>query len=432
MIKRLLWYAADNLSGLLFGLLSVIVIARQYGVENTGYLAYVQAVASMFSFFYVLGLDNVIMHAFSSEKKKSEIVSAVLFLRTCGSLIFVLAVILWANFFSNIPNEIIFYLSIAVCSFLILGKSSIFRLYFQAKGQPKILSLATFISRIVASIYIAYAIFCQIEYIAAVQYFLVAALVNYGIIAFYYFRSSTLSFSIKNALKKSGELLTQSFYILLSSMVFPIFMYIDVLVIEHFLSEYDLGIYAAASKLVAQAIFLGHIIVLSFYKEIHDEVVSVGLSGKKLRVAYVLIISLALTGCILTIFISKPLIQLLFGDQFSDSAPILNIMVWKLLFIYLAALNSRILVIKGWTHIELIKSIIAAVLSVIMAFTLIPRYGTSGAAMASVSSFMVADLALYVIFKETRPLFFLFFKSLYSMAWQPLKTGQDVITTLRS
>ncbi|WP_422446302.1 MULTISPECIES: flippase [unclassified Endozoicomonas] len=432
MIKRLLWYAADNFSGLLFGLLSVIVIARQYGVENTGYLAYIQAVASMFSFFYVLGLDNVIMHTFSSEKKESEIVSAVLFLRTLGSIIFILSVILWSHFFSNIPNELIIYLSIAVCSFLVLGKSSVFRLYFQARGQPKMLSLATLISRIVASVYIAYAIFYQIEYAAAVQYFLVAAMINYGIVAYCYFRKGTFSFHVKEVIQKSGNLIAKSYYILFSSMIFPIFMYIDILVIEHFLSEYDLGIYAAASKLVAQAIFLGHIIVLSFYKEIHDEVVTVGLGGDKLRLSYTLIIILALTGCILTFFISTPLIQLLFGDQFSDSAPILSILVWKLLFIYLAALNSRILVINGWTHIELIKSILAAVLSVVMAFTLIPMYGTIGAAMASVSSFMVADLLLYVIFKETRPLFFLFFKSLYGIVWQPLKTGQDLITTLRS
>ena len=432
MIKRLFWYAADNFSGLLFGLLSVIVIARQYGVENTGYLAYVQAVASMFSFFYILGLDNVTMHSFSSEKKKSEIVSAVLFLRTIGSILFILVVTLWSHYFSNIPNEIIIYLSIAVCSFLIFGKSSVFRLYFQSEGQPKVLSLATLISRCTASFYIAYAVIYQIEYTAAVQYFLIAALVNYGIVSYCYFRKNTVSFSLTKVFCISRELISKSYYILFSSMIFPIFMYIDVLVIEHFLSKYDLGIYAAASKLVAQAIFLGHIIVLTFYKEIHDEVVSVGLSGEKLKQSYTLIIILAFTGCILTFFISTPLMKLLYGDQFSGSAPILNILVWKLLFIYLAALNSRILVIQGWTHIELIKAIITSVFSLIMAFTLIPMLGTIGAAISSVSSFMIADLLLYAVFKETRPLFFLFFRSLYGIFWKPLKTGQDLITTLRS
>ncbi|MDC0609991.1 hypothetical protein OAP63_04615, partial [Vibrio sp.] len=108
--------------------------------------------------------------------------------------------------------------------------------------------------------------------------------------------------------------------------------------------------------------------------------------------------------------------------EYVQSTLILKIVVWKLMFAYFGALFSRVLIIKGWSQIELIKTVIASALSLSLSIVFIQIYGLVAVAIVSVLSYVVADLLSYLLFKNTRIFFFVVVEELFFLIKNPIKS----------
>ena len=88
-------------------------------------------------------------------------------------------------------------------------------------------------------------------------------------------------------------------------------------------------------------------------------------------------------------FLSAPLIALLFGDAYADSAPVLQILAWSATLVVLRGTFRQALAATGNQRLDLYCAAGASLVNIALNFALIPLLGIIGAAIATLISEVV-------------------------------------------
>ena len=433
-LKKGAWYAVENVSTIMFGLLSVILVARLFGPESLGKLSFVQAITTMLLFTVVLGLDHIIVRDLARNPKDKRYISTV----------FILQAISWC-FFAGLTFISLWYLSdksleldvIIICFSVILAtyfsRATIVKLYFQAVNQPKKIGSSAVYSRLIGLLYLGWALFNEYSYEYVILFIPIQGLVNFIILLRYYLQEQNGQLEFYFDLTIVKRLLTESLPLLASAALFPIFMQADILLIGKLMSEHDVGIYSAASRLITQFVFLGHIITMTFYLALSKRIDENTPDQEQfIKGVIKLLFIFGFSMSLFTSLLSEFIIEVLYGKGFQGAGSVLSIVAWKWVFIFPAALYSRLLVLKGLMRYELIKSLVVATFSLTANYLMIPTFGLVGAATISVLSFFIADYLIYSVFKPTRGLFSLASTSVLEVFFKPRKSLADIRYTLGS
>lgn len=424
----MIWYSFEYLTAIAFGLLSIVLIARIFGPENLGKLSYIQAVANLVIFMAVLGLEQILLKDLAKEPSNGDKLLNAVLLQLLGTIVFagliyIIVMILEEGKLSPELNTIMF----AVILFTFFSRATGLKVYFQAITKPKIITIAAIVSRLFSLVYIFYSLHENYEYQFVILFLPIQAFINFIILlAFFYFdeqRPTSFSPNWKGML----DLIREALPLIGATALFPLFMQGDIVLIKHFLGNEATGIYSAAAKLIEQLVFVGHVIVLSFYSKI----IELHSTNKVLYKEYLtsmikILIIIGLIGAVSVSLLSSFIIITLYGDQFKGADSILAILAWKWLFIFPAALLSRLLIIDGLAKYEFIKSVIAATVSIGLNILLIPTNGAIAAAAVSILAYFIADLLLYKFFKQTRSYWTLILASYTSIFTNPMSLKADV------
>ena len=176
--------------------------------------------------------------------------------------------------------------------------------------------------------------------------------------------------------------------------------------LTYFLDSTQVGLYSVASKLMIQAIFLGHVFVLTFYPRLQKLMKSADKNYLDFIQGLVnMLILLALSLAIFVFIFADIIVISIFGPEFAKSAFYLRILVWSWIFIFPSALYTRLLILNNNTNFEFYKSILAASLCLILNFLMIPIYGPIAAAAVSLLTYFIADWLFFAVSVKTRPMF---------------------------
>jgi O-antigen/teichoic acid export membrane protein len=127
--------------------------------------------------------------------------------------------------------------------------------------------------------------------------------------------------------------------------------------------------------------------------------------------------------------VAGPLIQLLYGAAFTPSADVLRIHSWTLALVALNTAWTRWVVVEGLHRTAVIFAMLALGSNVLLNWALIPAFGATGAAWATLAAF-VPPMLLRLCLPKTRPVALLMLKaalapSVYAASWlTKRKTGQ--------
>jgi O-antigen/teichoic acid export membrane protein len=80
---------------------------------------------------------------------------------------------------------------------------------------------------------------------------------------------------------------------------------------------------------------------------------------------------------------SNAIINLVYGEKFLSSIPVLDVLSWAILLFFVNFLLSNILITSGREMINAWNLIGATVLNILLNLVWIPRYGATGAAWAT-------------------------------------------------
>lgn len=102
--------------------------------------------------------------------------------------------------------------------------------------------------------------------------------------------------------------------------------------------------------------------------------------------------------------IAAPMIQLLYGKAYSATTPLLIVLIWSEVPVFFGVVISSALVARGLQRYLPFSTLVGAVTNILLNLVLIPRYGALGSSWATVVSYGLAGMLMFLCLPATRHL----------------------------
>ena len=170
--------------------------------------------------------------------------------------------------------------------------------------------------------------------------------------------------------------------------------------IKYMLGSYELGIYSAAANIIT-VFSIAPMLISQTNSPSIFRITKDCAEYEATRLKYMRDIALIGLGMSLFLLIaSKYIINILYGDAYSNASTILQISSLTPFVIALGAASSQIIIADNKSNIVFYKAIMALVLGVILNFTLIPLIGIAGAALSTLLAMTLSNIASNLFIKQ--------------------------------
>ena len=418
--KNTSWMMAEQFLRIIAGLIVGIWVARFLGPEQFGLFSYALAFTSIFGGIAKLGLDGIMARELVNYPEKRDIYLGTAFwLKVIGAFIAIGLMVIIVPFTGN-DSQINLYIFI-IAAGLIFQSFEVVQFYFQSQVMAKIVSICKVIQLAFSSIIKIYLVFTEAELI----YFVLVTVFDAFTLSVSYFIAYKLkkhsTFYKFFDFRIAKELLKDSWPLIISIIFVMIYMRIDQIMIKEMLGEYEVGIYSAALRFSEAFYFIPVLITNSLFPAIlNAKKQSEDIYKQRLLRLYTFLMWLAIIIALLISYLSESIVLLLLGANFQEAGQVLMIHVWATLFIFIGVASAKYLIAEEMTILSLKRTIIGAVINVVLNYYLIQLYGVSGAAMATVLSLFVANLLFDLSDRRLHAQFFLKIKSFFLpwFAWR--------------
>ena len=410
------WMMAERLLNIGVGFLMAIVLARYLGPEQFGILAYAISMTAIFASAGHMGLAGLVVREVVKQPAAvPETLGTTFMLKLTGMTLGFLLILIYASLFEEIGGTE-FWMLLIVASAIFFQTFDVVEYWFQSQVQAKYPAIAKS-SAILLSAGLKLLMVISGAGVVAFAFahtaqFVMAAL----ILALLYKGTTRVSLmSWKASFARARELLSQGWIIYLVSFFAGVYMKIDQVMLKWMVGAEEVGVYAVAAQLSEAWYFLPTAIVASFFpKLIKLHEADPTRFNQRFQQLLDLLFVLAIAVALLVSLVAGPLISLLFGTEYQNSASILTIHIWAGVFIFMRAAFSRWILIEGALMFSLVTQGLGALANVGLNALLIPHYGGEGAAMATLISYAVASYAALLVHSKTRPVFLMMTKSMVS------------------
>lgn len=405
------WLMGERVIRMVVSLFVGIYVIRFLGPERFGILSYVLSFVLLFSPLLHLGhREIIVLDLVKSPEKRDLILGSAILLRLGGSVLLLGGVSVGIQFVENDQQTL---LMIVIISVGIMFQSwELVDYYFQSQVQSKYTVWAQTIQLIVVSLCKLSLIFWQ----ASLFWFVIVFSIEYVILAILYLIMYIWRvgwFPIRRCnLKYTQKLLKNSLPLLFSTMAIMIYMKIDQIMLKELVGPASVGIYSAAVKLCEVWYQFPVLIAGSYYPVI----IAAKASNSELYYSYLqklysFLIWGAIAIAIPTTIFSDWIIHNLYGNEFAKSVVILQIYAWASVFVFMGVANHKWLLIENCQKYILLTTLLGMVINIVCNMILIPLYGASGAAVASLISYGIGSYGSLLFFPRLRVAFWLATKS---------------------
>ena len=359
-----------------------MLTARYLGPSNYGLINYASSFTSFFSTFCVLGINSVIVKNFIDHpNEEGRTTGSAIGVRMISSICSVVLIMVATLFLDR--GERTTHLVV-----LLLGLGAIPQVFdtlnywFQAKLESKYAAIASAIGYTVMMGYkISLLVFQK-----NVVWFAAASSIEYLVVAvclYYNYRrhgGPSLSFSWR----KVKELLNSSHHFILVSLMVSIYGSTDKLMLKQMMDETEVGFYSTAVTVCGLWCFILAAINDSMYPVILEAFESdIKLFERKCRQLYAIVFYTSVGVSILYTMFAKYIILILYGEAYLPAITPMRIVTWYIAFSYLG--DARNVWVISYDCQKYLKYLYigSAITNVVMNYFLIPLFGASGAAFAS-------------------------------------------------
>ena len=396
------WLVGDNVIRIAVGLLVGIWIARYLGPAGFGLLSYAAAFVSLFSALSALGLDRIVIRQLVAAKlDASKVLGTALRLKVAGGLT-VLVVSTAVAYLLN-PDEKLTVILIAISALGTIAQAAdVFDYHFQARIQSKysavaratafhLLSAAKVGLMLLKAPLVAFALAGLVESILA------------GILLWIaYRRQSPNAGSWQWDGITARELLRESWSLMFAGVMITLYMRLDQVMLKSLSTPEEMGKYAGAVRLseawyfvliAMSASVFPKLVDASSISEAHFNLIVKRFYSAMILVSYAFATALSLS--------STPL-SWLYGADFKGMEGMLFLCAWAGLFVGIGLARGAYLTAKGLNRFQLCATTSGAVVNIGLNLYLIPRYGGTGAALATLVSYAFSGYLSSFFYKPAR------------------------------
>jgi PST family polysaccharide transporter len=208
------------------------------------------------------------------------------------------------------------------------------------------------------------------------------------------------SFSWPEARKLVGF----GFPIALSTVSVGIYHRIDQVMLHNMSGDRVLGPYVIAVQLIELVSALPVALMSSLFPVLSSTARDEPRFNHYLSASYRLLLVVVFGLCAVMTPIAAPVIQLLYGNAYSATPSLLLVLIWSEVPVFFGVVISSAIVARGLQRYLPLSTVAGAVTNLLLNLVLIPRYGALGSSWATVVSYCLAGMFLYLCFPATRPL----------------------------
>ena len=400
-LRNISFTFGSQMSSLFFNLITGIIVARVLGPAGKGLLAVVAMVGTTILALGNLGIESFNIYAISKKNvEKKDIIGNSFWLGLFISLISFFIILILAFkaplFFKNIPRS---YLLIYLVSLPFLFWNQFFRGILKGEQKFKRSNIFDIVPQAIDVIGI---IFLLLYLRLGVLYIVIwNAFINIlsGLLPM-------LDILIKNKfpLKLNIEVLKKSLKygikICLTGVFSLLILRIDLYMVNFFKGMVETGLYSLASTFgIIFSVLPESINTVMFPKINLEEKTKKESVAKYSRFALLSVLMMALG----TLIFIKPLIGLLYGQEFLLAAQPIFLLLPGLIFLSTATVLSQYFLSVGYPFKLTLSWFLATILNIVLNFIYIPQYGMIAAAITSTISYLlVFSFHYYFFYKATK------------------------------
>jgi len=400
------WLLFDRILRMGIGLVVVIWMARYLGPVNFGLLNFVVALNGLFMAISMLGMKEIVVRDVVVDPDE-----AWLTLGTTAMLQLIGGVIAYSALLTTIyvmrPEDVLARsLAVILGAVLMLKFCETVAYWFEAQVQSKYTVWVQNGAFLLFALIKILLILQQAPLIAfAWAMLLEAVLVAILLLIMMGLKGIPLT-RIKVSMTRARTLLMDSWPLIISAIAVTLYMKIDQIMLGQIVSEEAVGIYSAAVRISEIWYFIPMAIAASVFPAfLETKKRNENLYNARLQKLFDLMVFISVSLALPMTFLATPIVELLYGASYVGSGSVLALHIWASVFVFLGVASSQWFVAENRQILQMQRTVLGAIVNVSLNFWLIPIYGTTGAAVATVISYAVATLFADLLARETRHLF---------------------------
>lgn len=395
------WIIGCKILQSLLNLVIGLFTARYLGPSNYGVITYVASVVAFAMPIMQLGLNQTLVKEFiKAPEREGEILGTSLCINIISSIFCMIGTVAFVMIFDAGDTE-----TILVCALysltLIFQATEMTQFWFQSKLLSKYPSIATLVAYIFVALYKIYLLVTQRDILwfalsNVLDYFLVSVI----LISFY---KKVGGQRLRFDWRMGREMLSRSKYYIIPSLMVMIFQHTDRIMIKTMIGEAETGMYSAAITCIGISGFVFSAVIDSARPLILEtKGQNHALYERRMIQFYSVITWMSIAQSIGMTLLAKPLIYILYGADYAQSAKILTVAVWYVTFGYYGSIRNVWILAEGKQKYLTGINVVGAVVNILLNWYLIPLWGAIGAAIASLITQFFTNVVIGFIFKPIR------------------------------
>ena len=386
--KNFIWLAAANIVSSLFGTVLFIYLARILGPDSFGYFSYALTIIFFLANFIDMGLSTYGIREIAKNKaRSSDYASEIVSFRflVASLLFFLLIIVTMLSSHSSILKAIIIASSLMLFTFS-LATEWVFQGIEKMKMVFISFAITSFLQLSLTYLFVKK----PSDLLRAPIIYFVATLP----IVITYLRILNFRALLKtDDLKKMFSYLSSSLVIWSISIFAQVYNGLDIFILGLFRPIQEVGYFTIARRVIGAFIlfmvFLTNAVLPRLsYAFCSDPVLFKTTTRKFLKLATVITIFVLLPS----MFLCEKIILIAVGGEYLPAVLPLNIMMVGLVFVLFNLPYSTGLIACGMEKDVMIQTAASALLSLLLNFIIIPRYGIIGASV----SFTIVEIFAFV------------------------------------
>lgn len=394
-----LWLLMVRIASTLIAFFVSIYITRYLGPENYGQLSYAVSFVSLFSIIGSLGIDSVLYRDLIQRPEERNVyLGSAFILKISAGLLASISVITCSLFV--VTDDVSRILILILASTFIFNAFNVITYEFQANVAQKHLAISSLLVVLILNI-LKLGVIMTGEGVIYLSIILLLETIFYAL-AFIYIRTrhygTLLSWRFDSSTAIS--ILKDSWPFIFIAVFASVYSRIDQVMLKHLIDSSAVGLYDAAVRVAEAWLFVPGIIVSSLFPAIINGKKTSAVEYKKRLISLLVLLTTVATliALIFSLF-AEPLMILLYGRPFLQSATAFSVYIWSGVFVSIGTVLHYFLTAENKRMIIFATSFGTMVLNVGLNFLLIPIMGITGAAWATLISYIVLTIPLFLILK---------------------------------
>ena len=379
---------------------TTLVLARGLGQEGFGIYSFVGVYIFFFTFLVDLGMERVVTREISRTPKDSPQIIGNAILLKLGLCALVVPATYGVAFGLGVPADTRWCILIAALG-LPLSIDSVLRSFFQSRFEVRYIFAVTLPS---SALFLALVAGCVWLHLPVRSVFY-AQLLN-GVITVAVLLAITLRYlrpslhvrpeMMKSLLRDAGE-------VGLFVLMFMLAMRLDQILLYQLSGADEVGRYAIGVRVTEALSILPETLMMTVFPLLASSQHSHPERFREVyRLSFKYLATIVLPVALALTLARDEMIELFFGSAYQSSGVPLVILAWGMFFAYTGAVYLNLFIVQSLQRLMLTVSLAALIANIAINLWLIPKYGASGAAAATVLANLVGFM-FWVLHPATAP-----------------------------